>query len=99
VHGGPGKPIHVRAWLDDDAVEIEVSDRGPGIPPGDLGRIFDPFYRGPRARENQTRGLGLGLSLVKRIVQAHGGSITAASNPGQGACFTVRLPVAKPSPA
>ena len=99
VHGGPGKPIHVRAWHDEAAVEIEVSDRGPGIPPGEVRRIFDPFYRGPRARENQTRGLGLGLSLVKRIVQAHGGSITAASNPGQGACFTVRLPAAKPPTA
>ncbi len=97
LHGGQGKPIHVRAWQDDGNIEIEVSDRGPGIPPGDLRRIFDPFYRGPRARDNQTRGLGLGLSLVKRIVQAHGGNVTAASNPGQGACFTMRLPTAKPS--
>jgi signal transduction histidine kinase len=99
MHGGRGGPIHLRAWHEDGTVEIEVSDRGPGIEPGDLRRIFDPFYRGHRARENQTRGLGLGLSLVKRIVQAHGGSIAAASNPGQGACFTVRLPAAKPSPA
>lgn len=99
VHGGRGTPIHVRAWLDGDTIEIEVSDRGPGIDRGDLRRIFDPFYRGLRAHDNQTRGLGLGLSLVKRIVQAHGGSITAASNPGQGACFTLRLPAAKPSTA
>jgi len=99
VHGGRGAPIHVSARHLGGAVEIDVRDRGPGIEPGELSRVFDPFYRGRRARDNQTRGLGLGLSLVKRIIQAHGGSITAANNPGQGACFTVRLPVAKPSAA
>lgn len=97
IHGGRGAPIHVRARHLGGAVEIDVCDQGPGIEPGELGRVFDPFYRGRRARDNQTRGLGLGLSLVKRIIQAHGGSIAAANNPGPGACFTVRLPAAKPS--
>lgn len=99
IHGGRGAPIHVRARHLGGAVEIDVCDQGPGIEPRELGRVFDPFYRGRRARDNQTRGLGLGLSLVKRIIQAHGGSIAAANNPGPGACFTVRLPAAKPSDA
>jgi len=99
THGGRGEPIHVRARNLGDAVEIEVSDGGPGIEPAEISRIFDPFYRGRRARESQTRGLGLGLSLVKRIIEAHGGSIAAANNPGKGACFMVRLPVAKASVA
>ena len=89
THGGRGEPIHVRARNLGDAVEIEVSDGGPGIEPAEINRIFDPFYRGRRARETQTRGLGLGLSLVKRIIEAHGGSIAAANNPGKGACFMV----------
>jgi signal transduction histidine kinase len=84
THGGRGEPIHVRARNLGDAVEIEVSDGGPGIEPAEINRIFDPFYRGGRrARESQTRGLGLGLSLVKRIIEAHGGSIVAANNPGR----------------
>lgn len=96
THGGRGEPIRVSARHNNGAVEIEVADNGPGIDPKDLDHIFDPFYRGHRARENQTRGLGLGLSLVKRIVEAHGGSVTAANNPGRGANFTVRLPASKP---
>lgn len=73
-------------------VEIRVEDRGPGIDAADLGRIFDPFYRGRRAIEDQSHGFGLGLALVKRIVEAHSGSVTVGSTPGQGTCFVVRLP-------
>ena len=73
-------------------VEIRVADRGPGIPAEEQKHIFDPFYRGARAVQDQVHGTGLGLSLVKKIVEAHGGSIKVRSEPMQGAEFTVRLP-------
>jgi signal transduction histidine kinase len=77
-------------------VELRVADRGPGIPADELQSIFDPFYRGRRAIQDQVHGTGLGLSLVKSIVEAHGGTITVVSEPGRGAAFTVRLPAAPP---
>ncbi|HTX39129.1 MAG TPA: HAMP domain-containing sensor histidine kinase [Bryobacteraceae bacterium] len=73
-------------------VEIRVSDRGPGIPAEEQGRIFDPFFRGARAVEDQVHGTGLGLSLVKKIVEAHGGTIRVRSEPMKGAEFVVWLP-------
>jgi signal transduction histidine kinase len=76
------------------AVEIRVADRGPGIPAGEMGHIFDPFYRGKMAVDDQIHGTGLGLSLAKRIVDAHGGSITVKSEPGMGTEFTMRIPAA-----
>jgi signal transduction histidine kinase len=77
------------------AVEIEVADRGPGIDPADLPRIFDPFYRGREAAASRIHGAGLGLSLVKRIVEAHGGTVAVKSAPGQGSAFTLRIPAAR----
>jgi len=74
------------------AVDIRVADRGPGIPPDELGQVFDPFYRGKRATEGQIHGTGLGLSLVKRILEAHEGSVTARSEPGKGSEFVLRVP-------
>ncbi len=75
-------------------VEIRVADRGPGIPRDEQGRIFDPFFRGARARDAQIRGTGLGLSISKKIVEAHGGTIAVESEPMQGSEFIVRLPAA-----
>lgn len=77
-------------------VELRVADRGPGIPEDERQNIFDPFYRGRRALQDQVHGTGLGLSLVKSIVEAHSGTITVVSEPGRGAAFTVRLPAAPP---
>jgi two-component system, NtrC family, sensor histidine kinase HydH len=71
-----------------DGLAICVSDTGPGLPPGLAERIFDPFV------STKETGLGLGLSICKRIVEAHGGSITAANSPAGGAMFVVRLPCA-----
>jgi signal transduction histidine kinase len=78
-------------------VEIRVSDRGPGIPKDEQARIFDAFYRGRRASQEQIHGAGLGLNLVKKIVEAHGGSIRLQSEPDKGAHFIVRLPAAPES--
>ena len=81
---------------DGQVVEFKVADRGPGIPLEEQAHIFDPFFRGRRAVEDQIHGTGLGLNLVKKIVEAHGGTITLKSEPMKGAEFTVRLPAAPP---
>jgi len=75
-----------------DEVHIAVSDRGRGIDPDDLAHIFEPFYRGRYAIERQIHGNGLGLSLVRRIAEAHGGRVTVTSTPGNGTTFTITLP-------
>lgn len=75
-------------------VEIRVSDRGAGIPEKERARIFEPFFRGERALSDQIHGTGLGLNLVKRIVEAHSGNIRVESELGQGSSFVITLPVA-----
>lgn len=71
---------------------LRVCDDGPGIPAEDLTSLFEPFFRVNRSRSKTTAGYGLGLSICKRIVEAHGGRIEAANNEGRGATFTVMLP-------
>ncbi len=75
-------------------VEIRVADRGPGIPVDEQKHVFDPFFRGRRALQAQAHGTGLGLNLVKRIVEAHGGSVGVKSEPMKGTEFVVRIPAA-----
>ncbi|HSD27055.1 MAG TPA: ATP-binding protein, partial [Vicinamibacteria bacterium] len=76
------------------AVELRVEDRGPGIPRDERGRVFEPFYRGPAAERNATPGSGLGLSLVRHVVRAHGGSVHVEGREGGGAAVVVELPAA-----
>jgi signal transduction histidine kinase len=68
-------------------VVIGIRDDGPGIPPADLPQLFEPFFRVDRSRSKRTGGYGLGLSMCKRIMEAHGGRIAAENNPGRGARF------------
>jgi signal transduction histidine kinase len=75
------------------AIAITVRDKGRGIPAYELPFIFDRFYRGHAVREAQIHGNGLGLSLVKSTVEAHGGQVTVESEPGKGSAFTLHLPV------
>ena len=75
-------------------VEIRVADHGPGIPRAELPHIFDPFYRGKMAVDDQIHGTGLGLSLVERIVKAHGGTVEVSSELGKGTEFVMRIPAA-----
>jgi two-component system sensor histidine kinase SenX3 len=76
-------------------LQVSVSDRGLGVDPADQPHLFDPFYRGRRAIDAQVRGNGLGLSLVKRIAEAHGGRVDLESAPGSGATFRLIVPAAK----
>jgi signal transduction histidine kinase len=78
----------------DSQVELAVEDNGLGIQPEEVPRIWDRLYRGDKSRNE--KGLGLGLSLVKAVVQAHGGTVQVASQPGQGSVFTVTLPARQP---
>ena len=78
------------------AVEVRVADRGPGIPAEEQERIFEPFFRGARAVADQIHGTGLGLNLVRKIVEAHKGSISVVSEPGKGAEFVMVIPAAPP---
>ena len=71
---------------------MSVSDTGAGISIDDLPRIFDQFYRADPSRNRVTGGAGLGLTIVKRLVEAHGGTASVASSPGDGTTFTVALP-------
>jgi two-component system phosphate regulon sensor histidine kinase PhoR len=87
-----GGRIHVRWGAEGDEVRLEVEDSGIGIAERDLARIFERFYRVDRARSRELGGTGLGLSIVKHLAQAMHGSVAAASRPGQGSTFTVRLP-------
>jgi len=87
----PGDRLEVRALEADAAVVVEVADTGPGVPGDELPHIFEELYRGMEARS--VEGRGLGLALVKAVVERHGGTITVRSRPGEGSVFTVRLPV------
>jgi len=89
-HGAGGKWVAIRASSDDGVVSISVEDRGPGIAPRDLPHLFEPFYRGRGA--DRVRGSGLGLTIVKQIAVAHGGSVTVDRRREGGAIFTLRLP-------
>jgi two-component system sensor histidine kinase SenX3 len=73
-------------------VDISVADQGIGIPPEELDRVFERFYRSDRARSRATGGTGLGLAIVKHIATNHGGRVDVTSAPGVGSTFTLRLP-------
>jgi signal transduction histidine kinase len=74
-------------------VVIEVEDDGPGIPAGELDRVFEPFHRGEPSRNRETGGVGLGLPIARNIMRAHGGDVTLANRPTGGAKAMVTLPV------
>jgi signal transduction histidine kinase len=99
-YGGRDRWVGIRAEHAHDRrrseVRITVSDHGAGIPASELPHIFDPFYRGTDAVERQIHGNGLGLSLVKRIVAAHGGRVSVTTRAGAGSSFTIALPAMSP---
>lgn len=91
-HTRLGVQVTIRAVLDDAFVRIDVEDDGPGLPPGDPERLFAKFHRG--RDESNAGGAGLGLSICRAIVNAHGGQISATRRPGGGARFSFTLPIA-----
>jgi signal transduction histidine kinase len=88
----PSTPVSLRSRITDDAVVIEVIDSGVGIAPDDMRRVFEPFFRADRSRTRATGGVGLGLALAKRIVDAHGGRLSLESVQGRGTTARVELP-------
>ena len=93
----PGTPIRVCAWAEQDAVTVEVLDRGPGIPPGDEESVFRKFHRTARTEDaGPAGGSGLGLTICRGIIAAHGGRIWLEAGQGAGACFRFTLPLEGP---
>ena len=90
THTAPNLPIEIDAEYTNENLLISVSDRGPGIPPETTERLFEKFYRGD---DRKTGGLGLGLSIARGLIEAHGGRLTVENRDGGGARFVIRLPV------
>jgi two-component system sensor histidine kinase KdpD len=93
AHGRGLQPIEVNAARDDSTLIISVADHGPGLAPGEENKVFEKFYRGPRSRPG---GLGLGLSIARQLVEAHGGKIVAQNRQNGGARFSIQLPIGQP---
>lgn len=95
-HGGEPPRARVRAVPapEEQSVRVEVSDDGPGVPAAERERIFEPFFRGQRAQDRQLPGVGLGLHLVRRAAEVHGGRVELRPAAGRGSTFALVLPVA-----
>mgnify|MGYP001189969143 CR=1 FL=1 len=98
-HTPSGGLVRVAAASADNAVRIEVADTGAGIAPEDLPHVFERFYRGETSRARATGGAGLGLAIAREFIEAMGGSISVASNLGEGTVFTVTLPRTEAPPS
>ena len=95
AHTSKDGSITVTAWHEDNQVKISVADTGEGIPLDELPRVFERFYRVDRSRTRATGGSGLGLTIAKRLVEAHGGKIEVTSEPGRGSTFTFAIPISE----
>jgi two-component system phosphate regulon sensor histidine kinase PhoR len=91
-YSGDSRKIEVRAFSEDRALVIGVRDFGVGIKKEEQGRVFERFYRAGDELTRTVKGSGLGLTLVKEIVEAHRGTVLVESEPGKGSLFTIRLP-------
>jgi two-component system sensor histidine kinase SenX3 len=90
-----GSQVTIGSGRRDREVFMRISDRGPGIAPEDQPLIFEQFYRAGSTGARGVRGTGIGLALVKRLMQAHGGTVTLESRPGQGSTFQLSFPEGK----
>ena len=91
-HTPAGGTVTLSASRDGDGIALAVADTGTGIAPDDLPHVFDRFWRAEKSRSRRTGGSGLGLPIVRHLVAAHGGTVEAASEPGIGSLFTLRMP-------
>ena len=94
-----GGSADITLQADQNAAELWVEDRGPGIPAGERCHVFDPFYRLEASRNRESGGAGLGLTIVRQIVESNGGAVTIEDRPGGGTRMHVRLPLATTNPA
>jgi signal transduction histidine kinase len=94
-YSSPGTPIQITLDHDDDAVRIQIKDRGCGIAEADLPNLFTPFFRCEESRRQGIDGIGLGLSIARRLARLFGGDLSVASRVGSGSCFTLRLPTTR----
>ena len=92
AHTPAGTPVSVSVGRDGDDAYVEVSDSGPGLPTEELERVFERFYRADESRSRASGGVGLGLSIVTAVAEAHGGAVSAKSPAGEGATFRIVLP-------
>jgi two-component system OmpR family sensor kinase len=96
VHTPATTPVEIAVTTSNGTAQLSVADHGPGLPPGDRERIFEPFYRADASRSRDSGGAGLGLSIVSAVVAAHGGKVKVRETEGGGATFDVELPLAGP---
>ncbi len=94
----PATPIRIAARREQDAVRVDVSDEGPGIPPEDRERVFEAFQRGQNTRSEHVNGVGLGLAICQGIVKAHGGQMWIVDSDVPGTTVAFTIPLASPSP-
>jgi two-component system OmpR family sensor kinase len=94
VHTPAGTPIRVRLRAESEEVVLEVADEGPGVPAEEADKIFERFYRTDRSRPRSQGGVGLGLAIVRSVVEAHGGAVGYRARSGGGSVFKVVLPLA-----
>jgi two-component system OmpR family sensor kinase len=94
-HTPSGTPVHVTVSGENGTAEIAVSDEGPGLTTEQASHVFERFYRTDASRTRASGGVGLGLSIVAAVAEAHGGSASAEGSPGRGATFRVHLPLAR----
>ena len=92
-YSAAGDRVTVLVRRDGPDAVAEVADTGAGIGPDDLPHVFDRFWRADTSRTRETGGSGLGLAICRELIEAHGGTVTAASELGEGSTFTIRLPV------
>jgi signal transduction histidine kinase len=96
-HSPPGALVHIEAIRDVDVLQIDVADTGEGIPPDEIEKIWDRFYRGSNVTD--ARGSGIGLAVVRELTEAMGGEVSVVSVPGEGSRFRLRFPIDDDPPA
>ena len=94
AHTPAGAPVSVRVAAANGSAVVEVADSGPGLDAEETDRVFERFYRADESRSRASGGVGLGLSIVAAVAEAHGGTVSARSEPGKGATFQITLPLA-----
>jgi signal transduction histidine kinase len=99
IYGDRSKPIAVEVGTRAGVATVRILDRGPGVPDGELARIFEPFYRTDKSRDHRHDGQGIGLAITARVMQLHGGRVFAENRAGGGLATTLEIPLGRSGPA